>query len=227
MSFTLRTLEIYHGSDRRFRIAQINEKQIRSIVGEEMREGCRTTEDIWQQMGKQLKLFFVARVRDHQTAEDLLQEVFLRIHAKLETVSDQQRIEPWIFQIARNLLADHYRFRSRETVPLVEHPEASLENEEQLKNVVIGWLPQMLIHLPPKYRTALELYELQGKSQQEIADQLNISLSGAKSRVQRGRTKLKEVLFDCCSFEHDRCGNLIGYSRNKVSKHKFDRDFAD
>jgi len=179
-----------------------------------MKNDCKSLEEIWQSLGNQLQAFFVARVRDHQTAEDLLQEVFVRIHTKLDTVNEQQRIKPWIFQIARNLLADHYRAKSREAVLLANPDEASPETEEPLSDVVIGWLPQMLNSLPPKYREALELYELQGLTQQEVADQLNISLSGAKSRIQRGRSKLKEVLYECCSFEQDRRGNLIDYSHN-------------
>lgn len=78
----------------------------------------------------------------------------------------------------------------------------------------MGWLPHMIAQLPETYREAVELYELKGDAQKKIADKLGISLSGAKSRVQRGREKLKSLLFDCCTFEQDRRGNLLGYSRN-------------
>ncbi|QEG23005.1 RNA polymerase sigma factor SigZ [Mariniblastus fucicola] len=192
-----------------------------------MSEGLKTSEEIWLLLGEQLKSFFVVRVRDHQTAEDLLQETFVRIHAKLDTVADVQRIRPWIFQIARNLLADHYRAKSKEAARLAELVEAAPDHEQQLEDVVIGWLPRMLELLPDKYREAVELYKLQGMSQQEIADRLNISLSGVKSRVQRGRSKLKDVLYDCCSFEHDRRGDLISISRNEDSAGNFDGKFEE
>ena len=71
----------------------------------------------------------------------------------------------------------------------------------------------MIAQLPDPYREAVELYELKGMPQQDIADKLGLSLSGAKSRVQRGREKLKSLLFSCCSFEQDRRGNIIGYER--------------
>ncbi|MDM4018426.1 RNA polymerase sigma factor SigZ [Roseiconus lacunae] len=188
-----------------------------------MKDDCKTSEEIWRQLGDQIRSFFAARIRDHQTVEDLLQEVFVRIHSRLESVEDHQRIRPWIFQIARNLLTDHYRARSREASPLAEEIECDCEIEPRLEDTVIGWLPQMLDQVPDKYRVALKLYELEGLSQQQIADRLDLSLSGAKSRIQRGRRKLKEVLYDCCSFEHDRRGNLIGFSRNRASR----RDFRD
>ncbi|PHQ31885.1 RNA polymerase sigma factor SigZ [Rhodopirellula bahusiensis] len=173
-----------------------------------------TTAQLWSLFGEQLRSFFMHRVSDAQLAEDLLQETFVRIHTKLDGVDDQQRIRSWVFQIARNLVVDHYRVKSREAATLADEVNASPESEESVEEVVIGWLPKMLEQLPSEYQEAIELYELKGMSQQEIADKLGISLSGAKSRVQRGRTKLKQVLFDCCSFEHDRRGNLISYQRN-------------
>jgi RNA polymerase sigma-70 factor (ECF subfamily) len=74
---------------------------------------------------------------------------------------------------------------------------------------VAGWLPAAIENLPNRYRDAVRLYELQGVSQAEIAERLGISLSGAKSRVQRGREKLKQVLERCCRFDLDRCGNVL------------------
>ncbi|KLU06222.1 RNA polymerase sigma factor SigZ [Rhodopirellula islandica] len=176
-----------------------------------------TTAEIWSLFGEQLRAFLLQRAPNAQVAEDLLQETFVRIHTKLNEVDDQQRIRAWVFQIARNLVVDHYRAKSREASALADEIAANDESEESLEEVVISWLPKMLEQLPDEHREAVELYEIQGLSQQEIADRLGLSLSGAKSRVQRGRTKLKQVLFDCCSFEHDRRGNLIGYQRNHAN----------
>jgi len=86
-------------------------------------------------------------------------------------------------------------------------------NSENLNNLVMGWFPGMVEEFPEKYREAVTLYELEGVPQQDIADQLNLSLSGAKSRVQRGKERLKAKLLDCCSFELDRQGNVVDYQR--------------
>ncbi|WP_144043540.1 RNA polymerase sigma factor SigZ [Rhodopirellula baltica] len=182
-----------------------------------------STAEIWNLFGEELRTFLLRRVSDAQVAEDLLQETFVRIHTKLNEVDDQQRIRSWVFQIARNLVVDHYRSKSRQAAALADEIAANSEREESLEDVVIGWLPKMLAQLPDEQREAVELYEIQGLSQQEIANKLGLSLSGAKSRVQRGRSKLKQVLFDCCSFEHDRRGNLIGYQRNHSNEsHRLD-----
>jgi RNA polymerase sigma-70 factor (ECF subfamily) len=69
----------------------------------------------------------------------------------------------------------------------------------------------MLNCLPEKYRQALLLTEYRGMTQQEVAEHLGISLSGAKSRVQRAREKLKEELLNCCHFEFDRLGKIMSY----------------
>ena len=153
------------------------------------------------------------RVSDEQVAEDLLQETFVRIHSKLGEIDDAQRINAWVFQIARNLVVDHYRLKSRAALELANDLEAN-NDEATMNELVAGWLPPMISQLPDKYGEAVELYELEGVPQQEIAEKLGLSLSGAKSRVQRGREKLKEMLHDCCTFEQDRRGNVIGFSRN-------------
>ena len=178
-----------------------------------MNDNSTSTEQLWELFSVKLRSFLLQRVSDDQVADDLLQETFVRIHRKLGELDDVQRINSWVFQIARNLVIDHYRSKSRAALELADELEANNDGAN-LNELVAGWLPQMISQLPDTYREAVELYELQGVSQQEIADKLGLSLSGAKSRVQRGREKLKETLLDCCSFERDRRGNVIGFSRN-------------
>ncbi len=175
-----------------------------------MRNETVTTEQLWEALSAKLKSFLLQRVSDHQVAEDLLQDTFLRIHNKLNDIEDEQRITAWVFQIARNLIIDHYRSKARLAAAMLQDLETPTEEEDNLNEKVEGWLPTMIAQLPDSYREAVELYELKGMPQQQIADTLGISLSSAKSRVQRGREKLKTLLFDCCSFEQDRRGNIIG-----------------
>ena len=94
--------------------------------------------------------------------------------------------------------------------------EATMPERDNLNEQVMGWIPSLIGQLPDRYREAIELYEVNGLTQQEIADRLGISLSGAKSRVQRGREKLKAILNECCSFEQDRHGNIVDYQQNNT-----------
>ncbi len=174
-----------------------------------------STEQVWKLLSERLRGFIRQRVSDEQIVEDILQETFVRIHKKLGEFKDKRRLTSWVFQIARNLVTDHYRAKVLGTVSIVEDLEANDDVDENLNELVAGWLPRMIEQLPKDYRHAVELYELKGVPQQAIADRLGISLSGAKSRIQRGRQKLKVLLLDCCSFERDVRGNVVGFARNR------------
>lgn len=176
-----------------------------------------STERLWELLSHKLRSFLERRVSDRQVAEDLLQETFVRIHKGLDELDDEVRIEPWVFQITRNLVIDHQR--SRKAGPAdPDDADATLADDPvdggNLNDVVRDWIPAMIDQLPEPYSLAVRLYELEGVSQQEIADRTGVSLSGAKSRIQRGREKLKALLFDCCSFERDSRGNVLRYTRN-------------
>lgn len=74
----------------------------------------------------------------------------------------------------------------------------------------------MLVNLPEKYKQAILLTEFHNVTQKELAAKMSISIAGAKSRVQRGRKMLKDMLLSCCYFEFDRLGNVIDYTHKKT-----------
>ena len=84
-----------------------------------------TTERIWKLLSTRLRSFFLQRASDEQVAEDLLQETFIRIHENLNDIDDVQRLTSWVFQIARNLVVDHYRSKSRTATTRADDLEAS------------------------------------------------------------------------------------------------------
>jgi len=171
-----------------------------------------TTEKIWEEFHPRLKQFILKRVPDEQNAEDILQDVFLKIHTRIDTLRDEEKLQSWMYQIARNTIADYYR----EHKATIELPEAHLLPEEPIvgDDVVKDLIPSvkaMVNSLPDEYREALILTEYEGLTQRELAERLGLSFSGAKSRVQRAREKLKTMLLDCCHFEFDRLGKVIDY----------------
>ncbi len=143
--------------------------------------------------------------------DDILQDVYLKIHHNIANLRDRTRLSSYVFRIARNAIHDHYRSSSRTTQLEVEPVgETSEERFTPHSQVALG-LRIMILTLPPKYTEALLLSEIEGYTQAEVARALNLSLSGAKSRVQRGRKLLKQALLDCCRFEFDRRGTIIDY----------------
>jgi RNA polymerase sigma-70 factor, ECF subfamily len=172
-----------------------------------------TTERVWDTFHVPLQQFIRRRVSDDATAEDLLQDVFLKIHQHVETLKDVKKLESWIYTLTRNAIIDYYR-STRQTTSL-DVPEA-LQLPEDLpdEDVVSELFPSvraMVRSLPAQDRQALILTEYQGLTQKELAERLGLSLSGAKSRVQRARAKLKQQLLACCHFELDRRGHVIDY----------------
>lgn len=167
-----------------------------------------TLATIWTGFAERLKQFIRARVSDDASADDILQDVFLKIHSRLETLEDPAKLEGWIYLITRNAIIDFYRKRK----PTSEIPEtlpAELpENDRDLEQLTTAF-SRMIQNLPEPYREALVLTEFEGLTQKELAEKLGISLSGAKSRVQRGRAQLKNMLHACCTFEFDRRGRVI------------------
>ncbi len=171
-----------------------------------------TTEQIWEAFHPQLKHFILTRVPDEPSADDILQDVFLKIHTQIDTLRDQEKLQSWLYQITRNTITDYYR-KHKATVELSEAlplPEEPVVEDDVVKELIPS-VKAMVESLPDDYREALLLTEYEGLTQKELAERLVISYSGAKSRVQRAREKLKTMLLDCCHFEFDRLGKVIDY----------------
>lgn len=172
-----------------------------------------TTEQVWDAFHTPLQLFIRRRVSDEVTAEDVLQDVFLKIHQHVETLKDVKKLESWIYQITRNAIIDTYR-EPRPTTTLEAAEILDLPEELPADDVVSELLPcvrAMVKSLPERDRQALVLTEYQGLTQKELSERLGLSFSGGKSRVQRAREKLKQQLLECCHFELDRRGHVIDY----------------
>lgn len=170
-----------------------------------------STEAIWTHLSSDLWRFIRRRVSDDHAADDLLQETFVRVHRNIETLQDADRLAAWVYQIARNVVHDHHRKATNPAVALADADPAD-EYDDRLSRLRCrgaGWLDEMIQSLPDGYREAVQLSEIEGLPQQEIANRLGLSLSGAKSRIQRGRAMLKQALGRCCFFHFDRRGNLI------------------
>lgn len=174
---------------------------------------------VWTESGRRLKNFIARRVGRPDEAEDILQDVFYKIQRHVGELEDASKLYPWIFQLTRRAIVDHYRAK--------KHPEADSEKilaalaaepaAGGVEEEVAAWLRPMIEELPAKYRDALLLADLEGLTQQKLAARLGVSLSGAKARVRRGRAKLRALLLACCRLEFDRAGRIVEY-RQKASE---------
>jgi RNA polymerase sigma-70 factor (ECF subfamily) len=175
-----------------------------------------STGTLWTRFGDRLRAFISARVKGETDVEDILQEVFAKIHAGLRNVNEWEKLEAWLFRVARHAILDHYRRRSgkRRSSELREDL-AEAKHEDDLTAEVASWLAPMMDLLSVEDREALRLADLEGLSQKDLAAKLGLSVTGAKSRVQRARIRLRDALVDCCHIEMDRRGNAIDYARKR------------
>lgn len=171
------------------------------------------THQIWIELKTNLHRFIARRAYNEADADDILQNVFYKIHCHIDRLRDTSKIHAWVYQITRNAIIDYYRSQRPEIsldasdafdIAQDETPEAENAREE-----ILACLSPMINGLPENYRRALLLADIQEIPQAEVADRLNISLSGAKSRVQRARGKMKDMLLDCCKFEFDGLGRAV------------------
>jgi RNA polymerase sigma-70 factor (ECF subfamily) len=165
--------------------------------------------ELWRLYQTRLRGFIAKRVKDGHSVDDILQVTFLKAHENLHKVRSEEAIVSWLYRIAENVIADYYRgHRYHEELPEeLPAPEPAQDYAAELADQCI---PPFIAALPEKYRTALELADIHGMTQQEVAHRLGISLSGAKSRIQRGRAKLRDCLTECCDIQTSRLG-ITGY----------------
>ena len=167
-------------------------------------------EQLWNEFSSGLKLFILSKVEDESDASDILQDTFLKIHQNIHQLRDQSRIKPWVYQIARNATTDYFRSNGRNQKSDVIPEELSIQtSSDQIMDKAIGDMITMMDELSPEFCEALCLTEIEGMSQKEYAAMKGLSYSGAKSRVQRAKVMLKDMLLKCCHYQFDRYGTVF------------------
>ncbi|GAA3560039.1 hypothetical protein GCM10022419_045810 [Nonomuraea rosea] len=166
----------------------------------------------WRAMRARLLAFVTSRADSHQDAEDIVQEVFIKISQGIGGLRDEQRLEAWIYQVTRNTIADHQHALSR-----TGHLHARVATERSLDSgtpergalsTLTGCLVPLLGRLSERDRQAIALVEYDRLTQVEAARRLGVSVSGMKSRIQRARGRLRELLLSCCQIAMDTRGDV-------------------
>ncbi|WP_419534199.1 RNA polymerase sigma factor SigZ [Endozoicomonas sp.] len=164
----------------------------------------------WQEYKARLKHYIAKQVNDQSVVEDILQDVYIKAHTQLHRLKSEESVGSWLYRIAHNTVVDHYR-RQYPVEELPEFLEAPEEDEAEQVHQELAWcIKPMMDDLPEKYRVPLMMSELEGMSQKQVALELGLSLSGAKSRIQRGRVLLRERYTACCDIEVGR-GGVVDY----------------
>ena len=202
----------------------------------------QVSEQLWRDVHERLTAFVAQRVDHPADVADLVQTVFLRAHQHMSALADEERLLPWLFQITRNAIADYYRSPARRREVGAVAPDGALQlppdgerfaaalsgsgqsgstelpdpgaasDDASAMRELAGCMRPLVEQLPPTYREALTLVEFEGMSQVDLASQLGVSVSGMKSRVQRGRSMLRDTLLACCEVSRSATGGVLDFA---------------
>jgi RNA polymerase sigma-70 factor (ECF subfamily) len=168
----------------------------------------------WSEIENRLRPYVARRVASSADVDDLLQEIFVRMHRGLAELHDGERFGGWVYRIAEHVIIDSARARARDPVmPSAELPDGSDSESgddiEALQSDLGECVSLFVARLPSPYREAITLTELEGLTQKAAAEMLGISLPGMKSRVQRGREKIRDMFDECCKISVDCRGRVV------------------
>ena len=181
-----------------------------------------STDAVWTELHTNIRGFVARRVRQPADVDDIVQQVFLRVHQALPALRDADRLHAWIYQTTRRTIVDHYRAPAHrrevsagmavDVLPEEQQEDLALdEGEESALQELAQCLKPLIGKLADADQEALRLIEFDGLTQVEAARRLGLSVSGMKSRVQRARVHLRSVLDDCCRIALDRRGGVMDY----------------
>ena len=167
------------------------------------------------------KIFrYLTRIVGQSEAEDLTQEVFVKVGQSLETFRGESQLSTWIYRIATNAALDRLRQPSvrhggEKLLPVeaiaeikadadIQTGELKASTEQRLiRSEMNGCIREIIQTLPEQYRSVIVLSELEGLKDSEIAEILGLTLQTAKMRLHRARAKLRKELAAACVFYRD------------------------
>jgi RNA polymerase sigma-70 factor (ECF subfamily) len=177
-----------------------------------------SVEAVWREFSGELRRFIVRRVPQPQDADDILQVVALRLLQNSDDFRDRRTLLGWLYAVTRNAITDYYRAavhrREVTTFVLPEPATADLSADDDAQQVLTdlaACVRPLLRLLPADQAAAVRLVDLDGASQIEAARTAGLSVSGMKSRVQRGRRALRGAITACCHLQLDVRGEVQAF----------------
>lgn len=167
---------------------------------------------IYTEFHRSLLSYVRSKIRSKEDAEDILQNVFIKISANADSLSEKEKLQNWLFKVTRNAVIDYYRVRAnKRNIQLDEAVADQLLDEETVDSTkgLDQCIAAMINLLPDEYRSIVEDAELNGIKQKDLAEKYNMAYPSLRSRVQRGRERLKQLFYNCCHIETDSQGNVL------------------
>lgn len=179
-----------------------------------MKEQEKYIETAWKDYSNKLLSFIRAKVSSHEDAEDILSDVFLKLAKQTDLARVPHKLSGWLYQVTRNAIIDFYRSKRL----LESLPEDLIQDQSKLEAIstLSTCILPMIEELPDTYKLPILRSEVDGKTQKQVADELNLSLAAVKSRILRGRKRLKHLMARRCTFYYNSHGQLIDYKEKST-----------
>jgi len=164
------------------------------------------TRQLWDIYYEPLYFFALKKVQNKDTACEIVQNTFLKVHSHLHTLKNPKKVKAWLFQITRNEIANHFNGLLTDSIPANDDTPDILDPHCQN----ICCFDRFVDGLPDIYREVIKMVYRDGKKQKEVAQIAGMSLPNVKARIARGKALLKKNFTECCRFQLDKNGMLIG-----------------
>ncbi|MGH1516396.1 sigma-70 family RNA polymerase sigma factor [Chryseobacterium sp. JK1] len=182
---------------------------------------CCNLDEIVKEFYTILLFYTIKKTGNREASEDIVQEVMSRIVQAHQKETEISNIRAWLFQITRFVIADFYREKYKmPDFHSDEFPEVADDDVYEL-SIFDDPITRMIHLLPDQYAVPLVLSDIDGIPQKKIAEQLNLSLSATKMRIQRARQKLHDLFIDCCDITYNRNGAFISCTVKPTCKSLF------
>ncbi len=167
-------------------------------------------------------MFIKKRINSPEDSEDITQEVILKLsNSDLKNVDN---VKSWGYTIAKNSITDYYRKKKNNNSHIEEFSIEEELDEQDVTLELSEHIRTFIDQLPEEYRNIMTLSELDNIPQKEIAASLSMNYVTVRSKIQKGRMKLKDLLTDCCTITQGGKGSIIEYKSNHNIKHSIYSD---
>jgi RNA polymerase sigma-70 factor, ECF subfamily len=167
---------------------------------------------VYTQYHQLLFSFIKSKVNNYEDAEDILQNVFIKVATSVNDLNRKEKLQSWIYTIARNSIIDYYRTNIGKKNLMTEEDIADSFTDDEYVDTTKGLdccLIDFVNQLPEEYRDIIIDVEMRGAKQKDLTEKYNLAYPSIRSRVQRGREKLKQILLACCHIQWDNRGNIL------------------
>jgi RNA polymerase sigma-70 factor (ECF subfamily) len=173
--------------------------------------------DVYIKFNKALYGYIYSKINNREDAEDILHNVFVKMATNIGTLADKEKIQNWVYRITRNTIIDYYRSNGRKQKAIEledKFPDDAGTGEDNTRGLD-KCLADFITQLPKEYKSIIVDSEINGISQKELAVKYDLPYPTLRSKVQRGRDRLRKMLLQCCAVESDSRGNILESRKKK------------